>query len=482
MAVKITGGSSTAGQANVTSDYSLQVAPTRVTADVGMVGLAAESSPSTDTGGRLVRALEANNDARLRVGLEQPIYSRLFTQTVQTSDYQTNVSTHAVSIGGAPSGFVMNSAGSVAVGVSYIQSWASINVRPSAQVYADFVFKYNQVPQTNNVMEWGFRSDTVATTATANGICLRMNAAGELRLVRVQNSIDIATSGIISQTSFQPSTRLHVILGFNNDMIEAWVNGELLATLDVPAAAVYRGHGYVAAMNMYVMCRNTGITSLAQSINLYEWAIYENGMLQSAPPSLLAALGYEAGPNNIVQQGQTAQWSNSAYPANASLSNTTPSHSAIGGYFNFAAVAGAATDYALFRFTNDTNISTATGGGRRLVIKGFRVSMWNTGAVNSATVPTVVNFGFSVGSNQDSLAGTDSVANKSHLRTHIGSIQIPVSAVIGQLGDRELNVALTNEQVVQTGERLNINIRIVSGAATASQVIQGIITPDFYWI
>ena len=63
----------------------------------------------------------------------------------------------------------------------------------------------------------------------------------------------------------------------------------------------------------------------------------------------MAESGYGA-PYLPVTQVQAAQWANSAAPASAALSNTAAGYATLGGLFQFAAVAGAATDYALFGF------------------------------------------------------------------------------------------------------------------------------------
>jgi len=46
-----------------------------------------------------------------------------------------------------------------------------------------------------------------------------------------------------------------------------------------------------------------------------------------------------------------ANYANSAAPASATLSNTAAGYTTLGGQFQFAAVAGAETDYALFAYT-----------------------------------------------------------------------------------------------------------------------------------
>ena len=53
-----------------------------------------------------------------------------------------------------------------------------------------------------------------------------------------------------------------------------------------------------------------------------------------------------------IAAGYTANYANSAAPANASLANITAGYTTLGGQFQFAAVGGAETDFALFAFLN----------------------------------------------------------------------------------------------------------------------------------
>ena len=62
----------------------------------------------------------------------------------------------------------------------------------------------------------------------------------------------------------------------------------------------------------------------------------------------------------------------------AVLSNTAAGYTTLGGQFQFAALVGAETDYALFAF--QVPLAAAGGGNRNLVIRGVRIETFNMGA------------------------------------------------------------------------------------------------------
>jgi hypothetical protein len=92
---------------------------------------------------------------------------------------------------------------------------------------------------------------------------------------------------------------------------------------------------------------------------------------------------------------QLPTWSNSAEPASLTLSNTAAGMATLGGKFQFAAVAGAATDYAIVGFQ--------VPGSQSLFVTGVDIDAWNLGAA-VATTPTVLTWGIAAGSSAVSLA------------------------------------------------------------------------------
>lgn len=75
-------GSNDAGKVGTTSNNELKIAPTTTVANAGLVGVAAESAPTTDAGGRVIRALDSTGDSRLRINQDRLLYSMQSYHTV----------------------------------------------------------------------------------------------------------------------------------------------------------------------------------------------------------------------------------------------------------------------------------------------------------------------------------------------------------------------------------------------------------------
>lgn len=179
-------------------------------------------------------------------------------------------------------------------------------------------------------------------------------------------------------------------------------------------------------------------------------------------------LGGELSPTAYTQ---LATWANSAAPTTLSngttLVNTAPGYSTPGGLFAFNAVANTTppTDYPLFSYTVPSPYSH--------YCTGVMASVWNTGATNSATVPTTLTW-FALNN-----ASTTNLSTTVAGFTHIGSTTIPISSVAGTAGTR-VNCPFEVPLRTEPGNRLIIAMQITSGATTASQIIAGMVTVRGY--
>ncbi len=155
---------------------------------------------------------------------------------------------------------------------------------------------------------------------------------------------------------------------------------------------------------------------------------------------------------------QLAQFANSAVPASATLSNTAAGYTTLGGIYQFANLAGANTDYCLFGFT--------VPAPYRLKVRSIHIAMWNTGAANAATPATMCMWGLGLN------GASANLSTGGHIRRTLGQTTIPISAAIGASAN-DIDVAFAEPLVSEPGTNFAIILRVVAGAATASQVIQG---------
>jgi hypothetical protein len=177
--------------------------------------------------------------------------------------------------------------------------------------------------------------------------------------------------------------------------------------------------------------------------------------------------------------GFTANYANSAAPASATLSNTAAGYTTLGGQFQFAAVAGAETDYALFAY--QVPAPSAAAAGKNLVIRGVRIETANTGAAVGATA-TLLQWGLGVGSTAVSLATADSATagTRAPRRIPLGLQSFPAASSIGTIAP-DIDVNLDAPLYVAAGTFVHIILKMPVGLATASQVIRGTVMINGFW-
>ena len=162
---------------------------------------------------------------------------------------------------------------------------------------------------------------------------------------------------------------------------------------------------------------------------------------------------------------QLATWSNSAEPASATLSNTAAGYTTLGGKFQFAAVAGAVTDYALFGFQIPAPAN--------LMITGIDIDTWNT-VVAVATTPTLLVWALGFGSTAVSLASASIV------RVPIGAQSFPVGEAAGAVAQR-ITKQFRTPISIGSARFVQVILRMPVGTATATEVFAGLVNIEGYF-
>lgn len=160
---------------------------------------------------------------------------------------------------------------------------------------------------------------------------------------------------------------------------------------------------------------------------------------------------------------QLANHANSTAPVAATLANTTAGYATLGGKFAFAAVAGAADDYALFAYK--------VPAGRRLFIKEVAISLVNTGAAVTTTAH-IFDWALGLNSTAISLATTDAAPIYGPRRVPLGVQSILVSAGVGAKAD-DLIRKFDTPLVIESERYLHAILTMPVASATGSQVIRG---------
>ncbi len=322
-------------------------------------------------------------------------------------------------------------------------------------------FRARLIRQNNSVMELGFGDAATFNGANTTGAYWQCTASGAVVPVLTFNGVDVTGTNVSASLNASNFYTFDIMIDDDEViyMIQNTEDSSVVArqSLKLPAAGV----------------RLWSSTQLALQARLYN-----TGSAPATAPQLILSDAYvgilDSNQNrdlpliqSSIERGMTshpftgaqlAQWANSAAPANATLSNTAAGYTTLGGLFSFVAVAGAATDYALFGFQ--------VPAPANLVVTGIDIDTWNTGAA-VATTPTLLAWGLGVGSTAVSLA-TATV-----MRVGLGSQVLPVGTAVGGQADRRISKQFRTPLVVPSGRFLHLILRMPVGTATASQVIQG---------
>lgn len=425
--------------------------------------------PTTIGSGNQVRAFYDDD-------LRPKIYSRFGTVSVgprslfffdpvdgvaiNTNLWVTAVTT--MTIAQSAGGFIsLNSAAlttaNAAAQITGIKQVQFINAYP---VVIRFFLKVSVAAQTNATMEAGAFVAS-GTSAPTDGVFFRWNSSGEFRCV--VNSAGVETQSA-AQTMPGTNTTLQMHIVVKGTSVDFYLANALLTTVSIPAGTsgptsssryapcfrVYNGASPpVTAPEMHVAFCNVFVADLNHN---KPWMHTLSGMGRSAYQS------------PITTFAQSANWTNSTNPTSATLSNTAAGYTTLGGLFQFAAVVGASTDFALFGFQ--------VPAGYQLYVTRISISAVNTGAA-VATTATIMRWGVGLNSSAVSLATAESPPTSwSPRRIALGQQAFLVGAAIGTQAidiDRAFETALC----VDSQRFFHIILAVPVGTATASQVISG---------
>lgn len=477
MSVQIRGVS--ANIADVDSSNRLLVKPSATMADAAPAVMITEVDPGTQTGSAVRRRLEVGPNGRLRAGVDQILFHELFTNGQQNTSQFLGVNS-TMSATQTIAGLIINSSNTLTTNTHcriYSQRFFQIQGDMALEVITRA--RLTLTPQSGQVIEFGLQAMPANMADPQDGIYFRYNSAGALQGVVMINGAEVATASLPIPTVGAAHKYSTVI---TPNAVEFWIDDTLQGVVNVPVAAANTGvfgHGQLV-FRMY----NATAVAGAQQLQVFRCTVTQWDIHPRLPELHLKAL---AGYNAIQQSptgtppGQLANRVNSTAPVSATLSNTAAGYTTLGGAFQFAAVAGAETDYALFGFL--VPAQSATAAGKNLVILGVNISTYNTGAA-VATTPTLLEWYAAVGSTNVSLATGETAIGatpaKAPRRTALGVQSFAVGDAVGKVVD-PVSADFPVPLVAHPGEYVHIILRMPLGAATASQIIRGNVRINGYW-
>lgn len=470
-------GGLTANLAEVDANNNLQITPPNVLNETGYVVLAGENHDgSVGVATPLRRSVCVTQDGRLRTGIDQVLWQDTFNHTIQdTSAYQLVTATATLGMTGGY--FVFNAGNSLASGaVARVQSYRTFALNAAASLEVVFRARFAANPAANSIVEMGL--GFAATTATpTDGVYFKLTSAGALQGVVNINGTEntVALTGFTITANENNFYRIIVDQG----QAEFYINGKLYGIYAIPAAAA--ATSFARALPLLMRYQNSAALTSTQRLEVSDVAVIGRDLANNRLWATACA-GVEQGaymnPRGATA-AQTANYANSAAPASATLSNTAAGYTTLGGQFQFAAVAGAETDYALFAF--QVPVPSAAGGNKNLIVRGVRIETINTGAA-VATTATVLQWGLGVGSTAVALNTADSATagTRAPRRLTLGFQSFPVGAAIGAIAS-PVDVNLDAPIYVAAGTFLHVILKMPVGTATASQIIRGSVMINGYY-
>lgn len=410
-------------------------------------------------------------------GLDQLLFDEEFQgSAVNTAQFNTNVTTMTVAV--ANGVITLNNGGDTANGtVARVQSYAHFAMAGAFPTYFDCVFKLDAVLQTNNKVEIGLGFAS-GTTAPTDGLMLRLTDGSTMEFVTVNNSVETKqTLQVPDGFTLAAGEFYRLQIVSTHDQAECYLNNALVAYIPRPRTTnlITRSSAWPVLFRIW----NTGSVGTAQKLHVSNVAVTQGDVNQSKLWSHTASrAGFTALQGQTAgTMGSTANYANSATPASASLSNTAAGYTTLGGKWQFAAVATAATDFALFGF--QVPVGSATAPGLTLHVTGVHISTVNTGAA-VATTATILEWGLGFGATAVSLATAEAAAAKAPRRIALGMQGFIVGAAIGATAPDVVRQFVT-PVVVNPGEFLHVILQVPLGTATASEVFRGTVAIEGYW-
>lgn len=379
---------------------------------------------------------------------------------LNTNKWTTSVSTMAIAQSG---GFITLNSGSSTVAGAYaiLNSIMNIPLYGDMPVEVAFNAKVNVQPQSNVTIEIGIGAGA-GTSAPTDGAFFRWAPTGSFQAV-VNNAGSETTATCVGADCppSSNSTKLFTII-ITEDHVQFLINDEVVADIPNPQALAYpvsSGHQAILAR----VYNGGSAPSQAPQLSIGQILARQIAVNMDRPwHDVMAAQGMGAYQSPVTAFGQTANHANSTNPSSASLSNTAAGYTTLGGRFQFAAPAGAATDFALFAFQVPTPF--------KFYCTGVFISTGVTGA--AIVTATLLDWSLGVNASNVSLATVDGAGTWAPRRIPLGVQGFIAGAGIGVMAG-EISRRFDPPLLVDSNRFLHAILQIPNGAATGSLVFRG---------
>lgn len=475
-------GTTTGNGAEVNASHQLLVQPeTDVltnAANVGAVKVFSENNGASQGTGLSLKSPETSLDYRLRVGMDNLFDYEVFNYAGQNTSKHKYNATNVVSAW-ASGYFTLNST-SVVFGTSgaMLNTYRHFPLYGAGTTYVETYMGISMAMVTNINIDAGLflPNSTSSTVIPLEGIYFRSNSTGTFGVIN--NAGVETTTSPFSGFTMAANQIYKMTIAIGLGQVDFWIDDVLMGTIVKGTAA--GGPIAEATLPWGVRHHHTGIPSAGLQTKVYGYAISVGDYAMNRPwrDTIVGMNHGSIQGHSGGTQGSTCNYANSAAPASASLSNSVAGYTTLGGQFQFAAVAGAETDYALFAYQLPAVSSLVSG--RSLVITGVTIDTFNMGAA-VATTPTLLQWSIGVDSTAASLAQGEGANAKARRVLPLGTQMLAIATPIGGNCDRQISRTFSTPLIVNPTGFVQIFLKMPVATNTGSQIIRGIVSVDGYW-
>lgn len=409
------------------------------------------------------------DDGRVDIGRDTPLFVDRFTGSAVSAHnkWAQSILTQTATVGSGA--LTMN-----ASAITTVNTYTILLSVPKFRGFFDGSLYFHararsvNLPQTNAEGTLGL-CNVATTAAPTDGAFFRWTSSGGFEAVVNRGGAETST------TMTAPTAGVYYNYAIRASVEEVEFAYERVDTGERVSASVPLASGAPSVFNespsACARVLNGAVApSLAPQLLLGAVEVMTKVVDSSRPVGHLNALSGHGAAYTPTTGAQSTNHANSTSPTSATLSNTAAGYTTLGGRYQFAAPAGAATDFALFGYQVPTSF--------RFVMTGIAINSCNTGAA-VATTATLLDWGVAVGSTAVSLATADAIAaspTSAPRRVPLGSQGYIIGAAIGACAPDIVRDFSQAPLTVESGRFLHVIVQVPVGTATASQIIRGDVT------
>jgi len=455
MSIRIKG---TSYQAEVGSDGSLQTTGAPIESNAGFMNVSAQNDDGVITGTKYNAAIEVSDDYQLNVGTTAFLWNETFVGTAFNTGLWSQLLTTMTST--VASGFAnLNAGASTTTATSaQIRTYRHFPILKQSTLRAEMEVQFSQLPQTNNVCEWGLFLAS-GSSAPTDGAFFRLNATGQFYCVANYNGTEIQSSALNFSTLIGANNTHTFLIYAGSTGITFWIDNILAAEISNPA-----GNGSATASNNLPLAfrvYNSGAVTTAQIMKVGMTSIVIDGAAINKPwGQQVASWGGHLSqlPTGSASYGQTAISPNAALTATAVPTNTTAAAGQVGlgGETLITATFAINTPVIVFSYLNP--LGTAALPGRTMHITGATIQSSVAVACTSAATGTNFTWALAYGHNALSLATGESATTKAPRKLMMGNegMIFATGGVLGASMQRFQDDFTVCPLVVQPGEYIQV--------------------------